>query len=465
MLYNLRSFALLCLIVLLTSMQSPVQAQYARGNSPYSKYGLGDLFSGMLPVNQSMAGAMAATYRDYWGVNLVNPASLGKLRFTAFQLGLNYEHHELSERSTGLTAQADNGNLTSISLAFPITKSWEVMRDTLRRGVPIQWGMGFSLMPFSNLNYDVTVLRDLENIPNVQFNYSGTGSRYRVNFSNGFTYKGLSVGVNTGLLFGKVINTAFIDFQDSAYINAFDESTIEDLSGVGFIWDAGVQYEITLKERTNKANLDENLQLKRKLTLGLYAGGVSRIRTESNVQYIRAGTYYSPDSVFVVSGIEGTMDIPLKLGAGFSFGSEATWLLGVNYETRLWDMYRVNDQADPYVQTSHKVAVGMQWIPNFIDFSNYFNRVKYRVGLSYASDYRTLQAADGSPYPLTDVSLSFGAGFPLRPPKSKAIEGHLNVGFDVGYFGNNDLINDIYFRVNLGFAMNASGWFTKSKFR
>ena len=126
MLYSLRSFALLCLIVLLTSMQSPVQAQYARGNSPYSKYGLGDLFSGMLPVNQSMAGAMAATYRDYWGVNLVNPASLGKLRFTAFQLGLNYEHHELSERSTGLTAQADNGNLTSISLAFPITKSWEV---------------------------------------------------------------------------------------------------------------------------------------------------------------------------------------------------------------------------------------------------------------------------------------------------------------------------------------------------
>ncbi len=64
-----------------------------------------------------------------------------------------------------------------------------------------------------------------------------------------------------------------------------------------------------------------------------------------------------------------------------------------------------------------------------------------------------------------DYGLSIGAGFPMRPPKSKTVLGFVNLGFDVGYLGHPELINDIYFKVNLGFSLNSSGWFDKSKFR
>lgn len=211
------------IICISITLATTVAGQYSRGNSPYSRFGLGDLSGSMFTPSASMGGGLAATYRSYWDVNLTNPASLGKLRYTAFQLGINYQHDEMSENKTGEIAQADNGNLTYISLAFPITKSWEIMRDTLRRGVPIQWGMGFNLMPYTNVSYDVAVTREVNTIDSILFNYTGAGSKYRVNWSNGFTYKGLSVGVNMGLLFGKVSNSTYINFQDSSNLLSFDD--------------------------------------------------------------------------------------------------------------------------------------------------------------------------------------------------------------------------------------------------
>lgn len=455
----------LVIFCLLTISLSETSAQYARGNSPYSRYGFGDLSSGMLTPNQSMGGSMAATYRNFWNINLTNPASLGQLRFTSFQLGVNYEHTALSEKSTGLKSQTDNGNLTYISLAFPITKSWQVARDTLRRGVPIQWGMGFSLMPYSARNYDVSVLRNVGTIPNVKFNYSGGGNRYRVNWSNGVTYKGISAGANVGMLFGKVTNTTSIDFQDSSYIFAYDETFRTEKYGVGFIWDVGLQYEYVLKSKNEKSDNDPNLDFKRKMTVGAYAGGVADIKTFSNQAYARKGIYHPTDSIQTVSNVEGSINMPIKVGAGVAIGSESDWQLSASYESQLWSMYKVNNVADANLTDSWRIAVGGQWIPNIIDYNNYFNRVRYRFGFHYAKDPRNLMAADGNRYQLVDYGVSVGAGFPMRPPKEKGILGFVNLGLDFGYMGHEELIGGMYFKVNLGFALNASGWFNKSKFR
>jgi len=441
------------------------KAQYAKGNSPYSRYGFGDLHSNMLLPNQSMSGGMAATYRNFWNINLVNPASLGQLRFTSFQVGLNYEHHELHEKSTGLYARADNGNLGYLSLAFPITKSWKIRRDTLRRGAPVQWGMGVSLMPYSTTTYDVTVLRDVGTIPNVEFNYTGNGTRYRVNWSNGVTYKGISAGANLGLLFGKLTNTTAIDFQDSSYSLAFDESNIIEENAVGFIWDFGVQYEYVLEDKQSSQVQSRNYDFSRKIVVGAYAGGVAPMRTRSNQTYIREGNYHPSDSVLVISDVEGTINMPLKIGGGVSYGAQAGFQVGLTYETQLWSMYRVNGQADPNVANTHRIAVGIQWVPDFVDYTNYFNRIHYRFGAHYSTDPRNILAENGSRYQLMNYGLSLGAGFPMRPPKSKGIVGFVNLGFDVGYLGHPQLIEDIYFQVNLGFTLNASGWFTRSKFR
>ncbi len=452
--------------LLLVATSSIIQAQYAKGNSPYSRYGFGDLSNGMLVANQSMGGGMAATYRNFWNVNLVNPASLGSLRFTAFQLGINYEHHALSEKNTGLTAVADNGNLNYISLAFPITKSWEILKDTLRRGVPIQWGMGFSLLPYSSRNYDVSVKRTVGTIPNVKFNYKGSGNKYRVNWANGFTYKGLSAGANIGLLFGKVSNSTIIDFQDSSYILGYDERFLSEEYGAALTWDIGFQYEYGLAKKEKNTDEYTSLDFKRKITLGAYMGSISDIKTFSTLQYTRQGLYTSIDSIRNVSDVEGTINMPLKIGGGVAIGSESDWQIGASFESQLWSMYKVNGRSDANIKDSWRVAIGGQWIPKLVDYSNYLNRIHYRFGLHYANDPRAIVASDGVRYQLVDYGLSVGAGFPLKSSdRKRTIGGFVNLGLDVGYMGHPELIGDVYFKVNLGFALNAGGWFTKSKFR
>ncbi|BDS14603.1 hypothetical protein [Aureispira anguillae] len=452
-------------LFLMVAVVTVSEGQYSRGNSPYSRYGLGDLKGSLFTPNASMSGGLSATYRSYWDVNLTNPASLGKLRYTSFQLGLDYQHSELSEKNTGLTAQADNGNLTYISLAFPITKSWEIMRDTLRRGVPIQWGMGFSLMPYSQVNYDVAVTRSVGSVPNVLFNYTGEGNKYRVNWSNGFTYKGFSAGANLGLLFGKISNNTYIDFQDSAYAVAYDERLIVEENGVGFIWDLGVQYEYVFKSTNGKTSPDPNFSIKNKLTIGAYAGGVSDIITTSSKQYTRQSSYHPVDSIQNISGVKGTLNMPIKIGGGVSFGKELGLIVGASYETEMWSMFRRDGVADANLENSHRIAVGMQIVPDFSDYTSYFNRIRYRVGAHYGLDARAFTAKNGTRYQLMDYGLSVGAGFPMRPPKAKSILGFVNLGLDIGYLGHPELIGDVYFRVNLGFALNASGWFNRSKFR
>jgi hypothetical protein len=446
-------------------------AQYSRGNSPYSRYGLGDLKGSMFAPNASMSGGMAATYRSYWDVNLTNPASLGKLRYTSFQLGIDYQHSELTEQSTGLSTQADNGNLSYVSLAFPITKSWEVMRDTLRRGVPIQWGMAFSLLPYSFVNYDVAVTRTDPVIPDVRYNYTGEGNKYRVNWSNGFSYKGISGGLNLGLLFGKISNSTSLDFQDSTQL-VYDNNKVFEENALGFIWDFGLQYEHVFKDKKGLTSPDPNFSIDNKLTIGFYIGGASDVTTTSSTQYTRNGFYHPLDSIQNDIDITGKLAMPLKIGGGVSYGKELGTMVGITYETELWTMFKRSSpsdintlNSDPNLMNSHKIAVGLQIIPDFADYSSYFNRMRYRIGGHFGLDARSILDQTGVRRQLMDYGLSLGAGFPMRPPKSKEILGFVNLGFDVGYLGHPDLIGDLYFKVNLGFALNASGWFNRSKFR
>ena len=61
----------LTILVLIISAFEPVLAQ---DNSPYSRYGIGDLVPSTNIANRSMGG-ISAGYTDYLSVNFNNPAS------------------------------------------------------------------------------------------------------------------------------------------------------------------------------------------------------------------------------------------------------------------------------------------------------------------------------------------------------------------------------------------------------
>jgi hypothetical protein len=267
-----------------------------------------------------------------------------------------------------------------------------------------------------------------------------------------------------GFVFGKVSNSTFIGFKDSSYLFSFDDHYVIGETGVGFIWDVGIQYEFVFKNKSGISSSNPNISINNKLTLAAYAGGVSDIITTSNQYYTRQSVFHGVDTIQNISGVQGSLVMPVKIGGGISFGKEMGLLVGVSYETEFWDMFRRNGDIDQNLTNSHRVALGMQIVPDFSDFSGYLNRVRYRLGVHYGLDARAI-SPDGTRYQLMDYGLSIGAGFPMRPPKSKTVLGFVNLGFDVGYLGHPELINDIYFKVNLGFSLNSSGWFDKSKFR
>ena len=58
-------------------------AVFAQENSPYSRYGLGDIVPKTNIVSRGMGG-ISAGYSDYQSINFINPASYSKLRTTIF---------------------------------------------------------------------------------------------------------------------------------------------------------------------------------------------------------------------------------------------------------------------------------------------------------------------------------------------------------------------------------------------
>ena len=110
---------------------------FAQENSPYSRYGLGEMVPNQNIVNRGMGGVSIA-YSDYGligsplNINLVNPASLGNLTNTKnfsntiFDLGTEVDFKTI--RSTVNTEKFSSKNtvISYFQLAFPLsTKKME----------------------------------------------------------------------------------------------------------------------------------------------------------------------------------------------------------------------------------------------------------------------------------------------------------------------------------------------------
>ncbi|MDH3244528.1 MAG: hypothetical protein OEM26_07930, partial [Saprospiraceae bacterium] len=58
------------------------------GNSPYSRLGIGDLVSNEFSHLRSLGG-LSAAYSSPFQTNILNPASLGHLSTTSFEIGFD----------------------------------------------------------------------------------------------------------------------------------------------------------------------------------------------------------------------------------------------------------------------------------------------------------------------------------------------------------------------------------------
>lgn len=425
-----------------------------KNNSPYSRFGFGDIADNNFISSQTMGG-LGATFHSPYDINVVNPASLSYLRATAFDVGLSARNSSFSENNSN-EAQLWSGNLAYLSLAFPLQNVVNDLLNRKKRNYSI--GMGFTLKPFTKVGYNVNSLGLVDGIGEVRRNFQGNGGTFDFTWSTGFRYKQFAAGVNLGYLFGSTLTQRIVDLPDLV----FSETSLleERLVYRGFLYRVGLLYTFNL----GKQPVDgENKNFKdRRITVGVHGNSTSRLTTDftsfQGSAVFFQGEAVNRDTLNSSEQLGVRSSLPSELGAGLTYYSGEKFSLGVNYTATNWSEANYSLVNGNLINT-FKLSFGGYYRPNYKSLGSYFSRVYYRFGAFFEKSPTELQVNEG--VDIDDMGLTVGFGLPFFYQRKIS---HANLGFTFGLRGRNTIIEERYVRVAFSFTFNDDEWFIKRKY-
>jgi len=406
-------------------------------NSPYSRYGLGDIVPSTNILSRGMGGISAAYY-DFQSVNFLNPASYSRLKVTTLDFGVEVDNRTLRALDPPRKFSATSPIISYIQLGVPLSKKRN-------------WGMNFGLRPVTRINYKIERNERLPGIDSLNTLFEGNGGAYEVYTGTGIAIKNFSIGVNVGYLFGsKNFSTRKTFTPDSSDIFYYQSNHETKANYNGFFVNGGVQWATKLNKSTwVRVGAYGNLQKKL---------NASKDIIRETFQY-NSGTG-AVDSIDVVSDqkdISGTVEYPSSFGTGILIDKENKWMIGADISMVNWSDYRFFGETDQ-VQNSWKFHLGGQVIPNALAPTNYFSRVAYRAGITYGKDYVKVDKD------LPVWSFSVGAALPMRRAAYTNQFSVINTALEFGQRGNKDnLVRESFFRFSLGLTLSDI-WFVKKKY-
>lgn len=437
----------------------------AQDNSPYSRYGLGDLHPGSHILNRGMAG-LSAAYSDQLSVNFANPASYSrfyslpearskKLAYGRILLdvGLNFDNRTLRETNNPEKFTAPNAYFSYLQMGIPLRKDW---------------GLVFGLRPLSKIGYSVVKRERLTDpltllpIDSALTEFTGDGGAFLFNTGTGFAFKNLSMGINAGYLFGKkeystqrrLINDSIPDFYKSS--NYQTNAAFGDL-----FFNMGMQYRVDLKKDKTKY-----------VQLGVFGNVKHTLNASTDIvreTFFKGsdGGTYRLDSVYEQRNIKGTIIYPASLGGGFLAEQlpdekKTGWLVGVDFIQTKWSDYRFNGQPDS-VRNNWQLKIGGQLRPAFKE-SKYKNLVAYRAGFFVGKDYLHIHNQR-----LPEFGITAGLSLPIANLKDASRRFRtqysvVTVSAEYIKRGNKQsILQENLFRLSVGFSLSDL-WFTKRKY-
>lgn len=438
----------------------------AQDNSPYSRFGIGDLVPASSMTSRGMAG-ISAGYTDYLSINFNNPASLFNFQTSPqpngnkinsgrmiFDVGTNVDSRSMTDNTNGKTFTASNALFSYAYLGMPLRKNW---------------GLAFGLRPVSRVSYKIFRNQRLYDpitgapIDSATTRFEGDGGSYLANMATGFTVfrkkkfdieENLSIGGSFGYYFGK---------KDYSSKRTLVNDTVEYFQGNyqtktsygNFYYDLGIQY---------RSVLSKNMLL----TVGAF--GKLQQKMNARQDRIRETFYYDQsigdirlDSVSDVKDVQGKINMPGSFTAGFTLQKlaispkEGSWMIGVDVLTQNWETYTFYGLKDS-LRNRVEVKVGAQYNPAY--GKSYFSKVAYRAGIFFGPDYINV----GGKIPMFGVT--GGLALPVKnqnrlAPYQASV---LNLGLEFVRRGNaNTLVKENLFRISLGFSLS-DFWFIKRKY-
>ncbi|TAF53510.1 MAG: hypothetical protein EAZ62_04455 [Sphingobacteriia bacterium] len=432
---------------------------FSQTNSPFSRYGIGNLSGPQHTISRGMGG-LQAVYADGLNnnvglsVNFNNPATYSQFYMMTYDLALNLDSRNLKSNQPAGTFSSVYLIPGYVAIGTPLN---------VKKGL----GLAFGLKPLSRVNYSV-ITRERTAGDSLGTNFNGSGGSYDAFVGVGKKWKNFSVGVNTGYRFGRKETATLKSFLNDTL--SYQQSNSSTATSFGnFFFQGGLQYELSLYKKDNSftkstdqywlrfgatATLQQNLNATRDIVRQTYA--LSAIGNQTEI-----------DSVFKITDEKGTIVIPATYEGGImlhktisnSRGLFEIWSFGLEYSTTQWTKYRYYGQPDA-LRNSWMLRLGGQFSPNPQTGTNYLSSVNYRFGVNIGQDYID---ADGNG--LRTRSISFGAGLPIRRWRSYETQYTVvQMAFQYGKRGSSvNNITENFLQVNFGVSLNDK-WFIKRRY-
>ena len=414
----------------------PVRAQSGT-NSPYSQFGLGQLADQSSGFNRGMDG-LALGFHEHNQVNYLNPASYSSLDSLSFIFDIGLSGQVTNFKENGVKKNAKNADFEYVVAGF------RVMRHL---------GLSFGFLPYTNVGYSYSSTSTLDNgsATTSTDSYDGSGGFHQVYLGLGWApFKGFSIGVNGGYLYGSYTRSLVNSFSNS-YINRI--SKIETADVESYVLNFGAQYTARLSKKDV-------------LTLGLsYAPG-HKIGGKPELDVISSNTSTSVSDTVVYKNGNLKLETPTAYGIGLLYNRNNQLKVGADYTLQKWGsvsepQYSSADGVVSYAMVSgqyknrSKVTVGAEYCPGEYD-RHFLKRVRYRAGVSYATPYYYINGQDGP----KEMSASLGFGIPIMNSwNNRSI---LNISGSWVRRSAANFITENTFRINIGLTFNER-WFAKWK--
>ena len=420
---------------------APTQLAFAQSgtNSPYSQFGLGMLSDQSAGFSRGMDGA-GIGYHVHNQVNYLNPASYSSLDSLSFIFDAGVSGQLTNFNQNGVKKNARNADFEYVIAGFRVFRNL---------------GLSFGYLPYSNIGYSYSSLNKL-NDPNsttATDTYSGSGGLHQVYLGLGWSpFKGLSIGVNGGYLYGN-FNKSLTNSYSNTSVNTIQKTTSAEVGS--YKLDFGAQYAIRLSKK-------DEVTLGATYSLGHKIGGNPTLTVVS----VNPNTQVSDTVSYPKDGAKLNLEIPSVIGGGIMYNHNNSLRICADYTLQQWSKvdepaYSSDNGEISYAMRSgmykdrHRVTLGAEYCP--AEYSRHFlSRIRYRAGVSYATPYYYINKQNGP----KEMSASLGFGIPIMNSwNNRSI---LNISGQWVRRSAANYITENTFRINIGLTFNER-WFAKWK--
>ena len=391
--------------------------------SPYSYFGVGETNFSATVENQMMGGNTA--YYDSVHQNMNNAASMSKLKFVNYSIGVDLKNTSYLSESNNESSTAAAINYISVAIPTKVLS------------------FSFGIKPKTSVGYLLENDDKTQSIAELN-RFTGSGGISNAFVSIGFElFKNWGIGVSSSYAFGNLnhYHTKILE-NIELYTRVSSESSV---SGIDYNFSTVYQ-----KTFNNKTTLYTSIVYQPEANY--------KSKNNQSIRTINPNGNFGGDSEIIdlsLIGLDETdVKIPSSLSFGLGLGEDKKWYFGLNYLKTGEGGYKNELMALDNVEfkSSQTFSFGGFYLPKYDSFTNYFKTITYRVGLRYKNG--GLYVNDQQ---INEIGLNFGFGIPLAGVSSA------NLGFEIGQRGTKkaSLIKEKFFSIRLGVSLNDL-WFIRS---